>query len=169
MSESNLITYAKSEMERAFKEPDGAQKVVNHDILQLLQTFSNQHHSGMIGAYVLGLFNRLVRFMPITPLTGEEDEWQSLGNLGDFATEQNVRYGSVFRLNKDNSTAFNINGRIFVDEDGRTYTSSESSVPVTFPYTVPEQPEYVRRNMDVHDDSRSSEEAEQPSEGKSGD
>ena len=144
---SNLVEYAKTELEMAFPDKtDSMQAHAIRNVLELLEVFSNQGHSGMSGSYVLGLFERLVRFKPISPLTGEEDEWDE--PWGEENMQQNKRCFSVFRNNFDNSTAENIEGRVFVDADGCCYTSRDSRVPVTFPYEVPEKPEYVKRDPD---------------------
>lgn len=141
-----LMDYAKAEMEWAFPEDerDGVQQTLCRNVMDLLQTFSDQNHSGMSGAYVLNLFNRLVRFKPIRQLTGEDREWRALDEYGDHENEQNVRCSSVFRTKGDNSTARDINGRVFSEDGGKTwYSSGKSVVPVSFPYYPPEKPEEV--------------------------
>ena len=143
---SNLVQYAKSELKRAFKDDhDPMQQQAMRCIMELVETFADQGHSGFSGNYVLRYFDRLARFQPIGPLTGEENEWQNLKDHGDPDTDQNIRCGSVFRKHGDNSTAYNIEGKIFVDEDGITYLCAESRVPVIFPYEVPDKPEIVRK------------------------
>ena len=141
----SLIEYAKSELENAFpNEKDSMQLLVMKNIMELIETFSNQGHSGFSGSYVLNVFDRLVRFKPIRSLTGEDNEWGEPS--GEDNTQQNKRYPAVFRKNFDNNTAYNIEGRIFIDEDGCSYTCRDSKVPVTFPYEVPDKPEYVHKN-----------------------
>ena len=41
------------------------------------------------------------------------------------------------------SDAYNINGKVFT-RNGMSFTSFESRVPVSFPYEVPDKPEYVQ-------------------------
>lgn len=78
-------------------------------------------------------------------LTGNEDEWwEPIGDEDD--TQRNKRCPVVFRKHFNNDTAYNIEGIAFVDEEGMTYTCRESEVPIKFPYTVPDEPEYVRRD-----------------------
>lgn len=142
---SNLEKYASSELKRAFtNETDGMQLLVIKDILELIKVFARQNHSGLSASYVLAYFNRLVRFKPIGPLTGDEDEWNE--PYGENETQQNRRCSSVFRDHHDNRTAHNIEGKVFIDQSGISYTSMDSWVPVTFPYDVPEKPEIVRRD-----------------------
>ena len=90
------------------------------------------------------VFNRFANWLPIKPLTGAEDEWEEpWGDADDEHLQQNKRCGHVFRKNFDNKTAYNSRGRAFVHEDGCVYVTSESSIPIAFPYEVPDKPEYV--------------------------
>lgn len=141
------IDRAKEEMEKAWgksdEDGDDIQELVKQDVLELLEVFSKQGHSGMSASYVLGVFMRLANHKPLTPLTGEDDEWWEPNQNDPEKLQQNKRYSAVFRKNFDNSTAYNIDGRVFIDSDGYPYTCRESRVPVTFPYAVPDKPEYV--------------------------
>jgi hypothetical protein len=76
----------------------------------------------------ISLFEKVARFEPLTPLTGDDDEWMEVGD-GMF---QNIRCSHVFK-NKDG--AYDIDGRIFREPNGSCYTNGKSRVPVTFPYT----------------------------------
>lgn len=146
---SNLTDYAKAELDRAFPdETDSMQLLAMENVMELIEKFSEQNHSGLSASYVLNLFDRLVRWNPIQPLTGEDSEWGE--PYGDDQTQQNKRCSKVFREHFDNSTAVNTEGKIFIDEDGYCYTCRESRTRVTFPYEVPERPEYVRRDVGRH-------------------
>ena len=141
---SNFIDYAKRELERAFPDKnDDIQQLATENVIELLETFDKQGHSGFSAPYVLKLFYRLACWKPITPLTGEDDEWGESYDEDD--TQQNKRCSAVFRKNHDNSTAYDIKGRVFIDENGLSYTNRDSCVPVTFPYAVPDKPEFVHR------------------------
>jgi hypothetical protein len=58
---------------------------------------------------------------------------------------------------KDETGTYDIDGKVFwewyKDEDGNAvkshYTSRESRVPVTFPYTAPDKPIYEYRQSDA--------------------
>lgn len=140
---SNLVNWAKSELELIGGQDDGMQQAMNKDILQIVEVFASQGHSGFSASYALSIIKRLLDWKPITPLTGEEDEWNDVGVDGD-TTQQNKRCSAVFRENGDNSTAYYIEGKIFSDDKGETwFTNRDSHVPVVFPYTVPEKPERI--------------------------
>ena len=102
-------------------------------LLELLKTFADQGHSGSSAPYLLNLFDKLARFQPISPLTGEPDEWSEVENANNLY--QNKRDTEVF---KDGDQAYWIAGIIFRDPDGSTYTGPDSRVPVEFPWTRPE-------------------------------
>ena len=54
---------------------------------------------------------------------------------------QNRRCPHVFKSDADG--AYDIDGRVFVDPDGSSYTSRDSRVSIEFPYTP--KREYVHR------------------------
>lgn len=137
---SNLVKWAEKELNRLVKNDDEMQQEINKDILEIVKVFSEQGHSGFSASYALNIITRLLDWKPIGALTGEEDEWIDVGNN----TCQNNRCSAVFRRGKDNSTAYYLDGKVFSDDGGETwYTNQDSVVPVTFPYTVPEKPEYI--------------------------
>lgn len=135
---SNLYDYAKAELER-WAHPDSMDQRMVENVLELIKTFSEQGHSGFSAPICIYLFQRLASFLPLSDLTGEEDEW---GEPDSRGVRQNKRCFSVFK-NKDGD-AYDIEGRVFSDDGGETrFTSKDSWVPVTFPYKVPEYPEMV--------------------------
>lgn len=132
----SLIAHAKKEMELAWPESEEMQDLVKANVLELMEVFANQGHSGSSAPYVLSVFHKLAMFEAISPLTGEDDEWFEYEDL-----YQNKRNGSVFK-DKATGAAYWIEGRIFREPDGCTYTNVNSRVPVVFPWTQPE-PEIV--------------------------
>jgi hypothetical protein len=135
---SNLIEYAKRELELAgYFDPKGVYGgMLGTAVLTLIETFSEEGHSGMSASIAISVFERVARFEPLTPLTGADDEWYE-PTPGTF---QNIRCPHVF---KENGEAYDIEGRIFRDPDGSCFQSKDSRVPVTFPYTP--KREYIDR------------------------
>lgn len=116
--------------------------MMNKNILDILEVFCDQGHSGFSASYLINALTRLMDWKPLSPLTGADDEWNTC--YGDKETEQNSRCSAVFRKKGDNSTAYYIHGKVFSDDGGITWFSGkESRVPVTFPFAVPDKPEYV--------------------------
>lgn len=133
--DSNLLNHARRELEvigmSATSNEDDIDAWMYRDIMELLTTFSKQNHSGMSAPYCLSIFDKLARFQPLAPLTGEDNEWVEVSD----SIWQNNRCSSVFKTSNDNASAYDINGKVFVESDGSAYTSVDSRVPVTFPYT----------------------------------
>lgn len=133
------------------------QKQINHDILDLIDLFAHQSQSGGTALYVINRFQRLAKWKPLTPLTGEDDEWVDIENVFDKPMQQNKRYSGLFREKGDNSTAHDVNARVFSDNGGITWFSSsidkDFKEPIVFPYMPPTEPKeiYIRWLDDEHD------------------
>lgn len=123
-------------------------------ILHMVDEFRKEGHSGFSASYALSILKNILEFKPLSPLTGEDSEWNDVAEYSPgYPLFQNNRYGCVFKEGKDGA-AYNIEGRVFWDwyTDPETeeshksyYTCKDSRINVTFPYTVPEKPEYVYR------------------------
>ena len=123
---------------------DEMQEMICKHVMKLLEVFADEGHSGSSAPYAINLFKQLASFEPVAPLTGEDWEWTDVSEYGgrdDGPLFQNKRCGHVF---KDNDGAYDSDGIIWYDwhtdeETGEKYkthfTSRESRVPVTFPYT----------------------------------
>ena len=109
--EYELLGWQKDEMYNALKK--------------ICEVFDGQGHSGFSAAYAIGTLERLLRYEPLGPLTGEDDEWNEVGP----STLQNKRCSHVF---KENGQAYDIRGKIFKDERGH-FTSGDSRVDIEFP------------------------------------
>ena len=142
---SNLVDYAKEELKRVGMIDSGEayNDCAAKAILDLIELFASQGHSGFSAPFVINVFSRLAMFKPLSPLTGEDDEWNDLGD----GTYQNKRYSAVFK-DKDGN-AYNIEGKIFTDDGDIWYTCGGSRVNVTFPYVVPDKPEKVYMNKEI--------------------
>lgn len=89
--------------------------------------------------HLLNYVSHAVRFMPLSPLTGEDDEWGSLTEYGDDGHWQNKRMSSVFK-NKDGSChRLDMVHWAYPGYDFRWWSSWNlggglSSKDITFPY-----------------------------------
>ena len=141
---STLVDYAKDELKRIGMIDSGEpyNDLATQAILDLIELFASQGHTGFTAPYVINTFSRLAMFKPLSPLTGEDDEWYEFGD----GLIQNKRYSAVFK-DKD-GTAYNYEGKVFTDDGEIWYTNKDSKVNVTFPYVVPDKPEYIYRNKE---------------------
>ena len=145
----SMMEWAEAELEAAgYLETDteeGPDKWLREGTLELLKVFCEQGHSGMSAPFALNLFSQLASRKPLTPLSGDASEWFDVGE----GIWQNLRASNVFK--GEDGVAYNIDGIVFWEwyadeetgEKSKVYfTSKDSRVPVTFPYTIPEKPEY---------------------------
>lgn len=125
-----LLTHADRELQLAgaFDEPGDYGDMLGHAVMRMVKEYASACHSDFNASTVLSMFTTVVDFKPLTPLTGEDSEWSDVGN-GQW---QNNRCSRVF---KNAERAWDINGKVFREPDGCTYTSGDSHVTVTFPYT----------------------------------
>jgi hypothetical protein len=140
-----LTAFAHMELEAAglFAKDSDYDGALGQAVVDLVELFASQGHSGASAARVLALFGRVAAFRPLTPLTGNDDEWNEVS--ADLW--QNKRRASVF---KGASGAYDIDAVAFRDPNGWIYTNG-THTPVTFPYTPPLQPQVVDAPPDKDD------------------
>lgn len=132
----NLQDFARKELELAgfFDKDSMYAGMLGEAVMKLIDVFSDEGHSGTSASITVNAFERVARFEPLTPLTGEDDEWNEVteGML------QNKRCSHVF---KKDGRAYDSEGRVFRQASGSCFLSRDSFVDITFPY-VPKR-EYV--------------------------
>lgn len=139
--DTNMMAHARRELpdpniydinQMAPIDVDEMQLEMNRGLLQLLAVFAAQGHSGFSASYATSMLEKLMRFEPLGPLTGADEEWFDHGD-GMF---QNMRCGHVFKqADRFDGQAYDLDGRIFREPSGSCYTNRDSMVPITFPYT----------------------------------
>lgn len=152
MKKNNLVTFAERELDIILnkcedEESKEMQKEMNKDILQVVEVFSKQGHSGFSASYAINLIKKLLNYEPITPLTGEDDEWIKLDYDSDTCY-QNKRCSRVFK-DKD-GRAYDIEGKIFSDNNGKSWYvkgGGGSRVYINFPY-IPKTEKIIVENID---------------------
>lgn len=142
---SDLVDYAVEELKRIGMIDSGEpyNDAVAKAILDLIELFASQEHTGFTAPYTINTVKRLAMYKPLTPLTGEDSEWNEI-RTGLY---QNKRYSAVF---KEKDKAYNIEGKIFTDDGETWYTNKDSRVEISFPYIVPDKPEEVYLNKSAN-------------------
>ena len=135
------------------KFKDEMQEAICNHVIRLLGVFAGEGHSGASAPYAISLFEKLAKFEPIAPLTGEDWEWNDVGD----GVYQNKRCSHVFKqADRFDGQAYDIDGKIFWEwyTDPETneqyesyYTSNESFTPIEFPY-VPTK-EYIYKESEA--------------------
>ena len=121
---------------------DEMQKSMCEHVLELLEVFSKEGHSGFSAPYAINLFSTLAKFKTITPLTGEDSEWNNVSDSSNCTLYQNKRNSAVF---KGKDGAYDIDATVHWEwyrcEDGtieKTYFHRGGDrTYITFPYTPP--------------------------------
>ena len=152
---SNLISHAQREFRAAgWIKEDGSyndemqEDICNH-VLKLLEVFADEGHSGSSAPYAIELFSKLAKFDPLTPLTGEDWEWNHINDdrTNNVSVYQNNRCGAVFKQSdRFNGDPYYLDTVVFWEwvsdpdiDDGKPFksyfTSRESMEPIQFPYT----------------------------------
>lgn len=92
--QSNIRDYAREELQRAglFDEDSDYGGMIGDAVMDLVEVFVKQGHSGYSAGMTLHLFGRVANFEPITPLTFERDQWNEVGT----GMHQHRRKSSVF-------------------------------------------------------------------------
>ena len=135
---SNLEKHAERELnillEKCEDDQEGKemQKWINADMMEIVELFANQGHSGFSASYAINMLTKLLNYEPILPLTGADEEWEKL-NYSKDTCYQNKRCQRVYK--NENGQAYDIEGKVFSDNGGKTwYQSKDSRVNITFPY-----------------------------------
>ena len=150
-----MIEKAKYELDLILKQCEDEegrkmQKVINKDILDLVELFANQGHSGFTANYTINVLTKLLKQSFITPLTGADDEWIEVTD----GIYQNKREGTIFK-DKDrfDGKPYYIDGKAFSDDGGKNwYTNKNSFVTVEFPLKELPKTKYIILNNLGDDD-----------------
>jgi len=96
----SLINFAQKELEliNAFDgKGDFYGGATGKSVMELIECFSKQGHSGMSAPLISSLFVKLADWKPLSHLTFKDDEWHEVGD----GMYQNNRCSSVFKDGKD--------------------------------------------------------------------
>lgn len=131
---SNLVKFAERELRSMIDSEHEMNRMMAENIIELLEVFSKQGHSGFSANYALSVFDKLAHFKPFGPLTGADDEWNQIGE-GEHLCYQNKRSPDVFK--DANGQAYVSSHYAFKDHDrDGYYTCRESRKFIEFPYNT---------------------------------
>jgi hypothetical protein len=116
----SLKSHAELELKIAglFDEDSDYGGAIGKAVMELIEVFSNQGHSGMSAPYVVSIFNELANFKPLLPITGKDEEWGNIKDIGDGEPYyQNKRCSALFKDGK-NGKPYYIDAIIKRDQNG---------------------------------------------------
>lgn len=114
-----LVDHAKTELEISGYGGD-YDGMIGDAVIELIETFANQGHSGFSAYKTAALFERLARFEPLTPLTDNPKEWERIG--------KELGFPETVWQNRRDSSAFSTDGgkTYYLLDDPGTILTSES-------------------------------------------
>jgi len=138
-----ILTYdeTKRDLEKMLKseDKDGMQTLITDNIFDIYNACENLNVSET------GLILSLLEHKPLTPLTGEDNEWGE--SFDDDNLQQNNRCSAVFREKYDNGLIipYYLDDTVYSDDGGLSFYSTNKfgRKEISFPFTVPEKSEYV--------------------------
>lgn len=149
---SNLYRHAETEMLlRCPDDPtddlsDRMNKSMRAAVLDMVLVFCTEGHSGFSANYTVGCLQKVLRYEPLTPLTGDDDEWNEIGGFADGgrAMWQNKRCSKIFKeIVNGRVECYNIEGYVFEEPSGARFTGYGSRRTVAFPHS-PNEPIIVK-------------------------
>lgn len=123
---ANLVEYAKKEFLKLGYTPvvkcgEGPDKWLQESVIELLEVFSKQGHSGSSAPYTINMFKKLAAFKPISPILCTDDEWFDIGSSDE--SYQNNRCYSIFKDGKDGKPYYG-DAIVWRNQDGISYTGT---------------------------------------------
>jgi hypothetical protein len=109
----DLITHAQNELDAigmTIDSPDEMNREMRKHILRLVMEFSNEGHSGFSASYAVSILEKLLRYQPLAPLSGNDEEWVNVAEQSGKPLWQNKRASHVFREGDD--YAYDIQGKV---------------------------------------------------------
>lgn len=99
---SNLVKHAEREMRLAglYDKDADYDGMIPDAVMALVKAHSEQGHSGYSSGMVLSIFNRVINFKTLTPLTSNPEDWIEVSD----GMWQNRRQGTAF--SKDGGKTF---------------------------------------------------------------
>lgn len=157
-----LIEHAKKELELAgmFDKDSDYNGGIGKAVMELVEVFSKQGHSGMSAKRTLQIFNRVADYGILKPITFEEEQWREV-NPGVF---HHKRLTAVFKDKKD-VRPYYIDAIVFQGEDSydrftgsigniesAQYIKGDSFLPKTFTINVKRELYDKEKHKDINKD-----------------
>lgn len=124
---SNLVEHAKREFVYLgytpldIKQEDDPNKWIQENVLELLEVFAKQGHSGSSAPFCIKYFEKLAMFKPLSTIKCTDDEWGE--SISHDDTFQNKRLSSVFKKGKK-GWPYYLDAIVWKNQKGHTYTGS---------------------------------------------
>lgn len=122
----SLVDHAKEELNRAglFDKNSDYDGMLGNAVLELVEVFAKQGHSGFSANCCLDIFNKVARFKVLSPITNDSSEWMEVSSYYP------PNHPSVHQSRRDCSLFSNDGGKSFysVDDPKREIKFSKECV-----------------------------------------
>ena len=104
----STTSHAKFELELAgfFDEDSDYGGAIGRAVMELMEVFQKQGHSGGSAPIVSSLFHKLANYEPLVPITGKDEEWGDISDMSFDPWYQNKRESALFK-HKDGMVTYN--------------------------------------------------------------
>ena len=118
----SLQYHAKTELEIAgfFDKDSDYNGAIGEAVMELIEVFAKQGHSGMSAPYVAEIFHKLANYKPLIGITGKDEEWGD-ASYDDKEWYQNKRCSALFKNGK-NEKPYYIDAIVKRDQNGACWT-----------------------------------------------
>lgn len=130
--------------------------------LKAFKSLCEDGHSGMSIGLTLGILNRLVKGLPLSPIEGKDDEWEVVERGENNVAYQNKRCSALFKKIKDGKTKYDFVDKtvVFYNGESTAWRSCHASrlVDELHPTTLPFMPKENRYKVYCNTFAKSEEE-----------
>lgn len=135
---ANLVDHAKDELQLAglFDKDSDYDGMLGKAVLELAKCFSNQGHSGFSANMTLDIFDKLMKYKPLSPITDNPKEWQKVTDNDDNKPLwQNNRNPSLFS-NNNGKTYYDVDDKKRFKTRSKKFKKKASGKPSIFQRTI---------------------------------
>lgn len=113
----NLCAFAKRELDIAglFDRDSDYNGMLGKAVMELMQTFAEQGHSGASAALTVDIFDKLASWKPLTELTDNPDEWQKVSDW--YGGPEKDLVGMEYQSKRSPSCFSSDGGKTYYDVD----------------------------------------------------
>jgi len=106
-------------------DQDDPDRWIQENVLELLEVFSKQGHSGFSAPYVINLFCKLAEHKTLSPIMCTDDEWGDINKEMNDNDDvyQNNRCSAVFKNGK-NGKPYYLDAIVWRNQKGVTFTGT---------------------------------------------
>ena len=138
----DILEFSKNELELLLKSNDDKEyyKKLNNDILDVVKLLLSQKHSLASIEYLIKNLTKIIYYRPLTPLEGDDLEFEEQVEKDGFYCSRNKRYAGVIRkidVKTGEVKYYDLTAKLFNEPEDSKWCIGEGSMQEIneFPYT----------------------------------